>query len=66
MEKDVLERVKVTAEKIAEASGATAEVRIDNKTMVTYNDTALVRMMLPFPGKSHQWKFGRKTMGNGS
>jgi amidohydrolase len=47
MEKDVVERVKITAEKIAEASGATAEVRIDNKTMVTYNDTALVRMMLP-------------------
>jgi len=47
MEKDVLERVENTAEKIAEASGATAEVRIDNKTLVTYNDTALVRMMVP-------------------
>ena len=52
MEKDVLERVKITAEKIAEASGATAEVRIDNKTMVTYNDTALVRMMLPSLAKA--------------
>jgi amidohydrolase len=47
MEKDVLERVKNTAQKIAEASGATADVQIENKTMVTYNDTALVRMMLP-------------------
>src|SRR5580765_3051183 len=52
MEKDVLERVKITAEKIAEASGATAEVRIDNKTIVTYNDTALVRMMLPSLAKA--------------
>ena len=52
MEKDVLERVRITAEKIAEASGATAEVRIDNKTMVTYNDTALVRMMLPSLAKA--------------
>ena len=33
--------------KIAEASGATAEVTIDTKTLVTYNDTALVRMMIP-------------------
>jgi amidohydrolase len=47
MQKDVLARVKNTAEKIAEASGATAEVVIENKTLVTYNDTALVRMMLP-------------------
>jgi len=47
MEKEVLEKVKITAEKIAEASGATADVRIDNKTIVTYNDTALVRVMLP-------------------
>jgi amidohydrolase len=47
MEKEVVEKVKIMAEKIAEASGATAEVKIDNKTIVTYNDTALVRMMLP-------------------
>ena len=47
MEKEVLEKIKITAEKIAEASGASADVRIDNKTIVTYNDTSLVRMMLP-------------------
>jgi amidohydrolase len=47
MQKEVWERIKTTAMKIAEASGATAEVTIDTKTLVTYNDTALVRMMIP-------------------
>lgn len=47
MQKDVHERIKTTAKKIAEASGATAEVMIDTKTLVTYNDPALVKMMLP-------------------
>ncbi len=47
MQKDVHERIKQTATKIAEASGATAEVFIDTKTLVTYNDPALVKMMLP-------------------
>ena len=52
MEKDALERVRITAEKIAEASGATAEVKIENKTLVTYNDTALVRTMAPSLAKA--------------
>ena len=52
MEKDALERVRITAEKIAEASGATADVKIENKTLVTYNDTALVRMMIPSLAKA--------------
>lgn len=47
MQKDVHERMKLTATKIAEASGATAEVTIDTKTLVTYNTPALVKMMLP-------------------
>lgn len=47
MQKDVHERMRITATKIAEASGATAEVMIDTKTLVTYNDPALVKMMLP-------------------
>ncbi len=47
MQKDVHERIRNTAQKIAEASGATAEVMIDTKTLVTYNDPALVKMMLP-------------------
>jgi len=47
MQKDVHERMKITATKIAEASGATAEVTIDTKTLVTYNTPALVKMMLP-------------------
>jgi len=47
MQKDVHQRIKRTAEKIAEASGATAEVTIDTKTLVTYNTPDLVKKMLP-------------------
>jgi amidohydrolase len=47
MQKEIHEKIKLTATKIAEASGATAEVFIDTKTLVTYNDPALVKMMLP-------------------
>ena len=47
MQKEIHEKIKRTATKIAEASGATAEVYIDTKTLVTYNDPALVKMMLP-------------------
>lgn len=47
MQKDVHTRMKLTAEKIAEASGATAEVSIDTKTEVTYNNPMLVKEMLP-------------------
>ncbi|MBX2921203.1 MAG: amidohydrolase [Chitinophagaceae bacterium] len=47
MHKDVHERIKKTASHIAEAGGATAEVSIDTKTEVTYNDPALVKKMLP-------------------
>jgi amidohydrolase len=47
MQKDVHERIRITAMKIAEASGATAEVTIDNKTLVTYNTPELVSSMLP-------------------
>ena len=42
MQKDIHERIKTIATKIAEASGATAEVTIDAKTLVTYNDPDLV------------------------
>ena len=47
MQKDVHERLKKTAQKIAEASGAVAEVTIDTKTLVTFNDSALTAMMIP-------------------
>jgi amidohydrolase len=42
MQKDVYEKIRRTATNIAEAMGATAEVVIDNKTLVTYNTPALV------------------------
>ena len=47
MRKDVWQRIERTAKNIAEASGATAEVKIDSKTSVTYNHPQLTRMMLP-------------------
>ncbi len=47
MQKDVHERIKTTAQRIAESMGATAEVSIDTKTLVTYNTPELVKQMLP-------------------
>ncbi len=47
MQKDVQERMKFTAAKIAEASNATAEVNFYTKTLVTYNTPDLVEKMLP-------------------
>ncbi len=47
MQKDVHEKIRVTAQKIAESMGATAEVSIDTKTLVTYNAPELVEKMLP-------------------
>lgn len=48
MQSVVHEKIKTTVTKIAEASGATAEVTIDKKTLVTYNDHDLVQKTLPF------------------
>ncbi|MCK9403395.1 MAG: amidohydrolase [Chitinophagaceae bacterium] len=47
MQKEVHERIRITAKNIAEAAGATAEVNIDTKTLVTYNDPKLVAQTLP-------------------
>jgi amidohydrolase len=47
MQTDIHERIRRTATKIAESAGATAEVTIDKKTLITYNDPALVKKMLP-------------------
>ena len=47
MQKDVHRRIRKTVKAIAESSGATAEVEIDTKTLVTYNTPALVTRMLP-------------------
>ena len=47
IQKDVHQKVKITAQKIAESMGATAEVSIDTKTLVTYNTPELVKKMLP-------------------
>jgi amidohydrolase len=47
MQKDVWANIKRVATNIAEANGATAEVEIVNKTLVTFNTPALVSIMLP-------------------
>lgn len=47
MQKDVHDRIRRTATNIGEASGATIDVSIDTKTLVTFNDSSLVQMMLP-------------------
>ena len=47
MQIDVQKRLKLTAEKIAEANGASAIVSFDTKTLVTYNTPWLVTKMLP-------------------
>ncbi len=47
MQKDVHEKMKNIAKNLGEAWGAQIDVNIDTKTLVTYNDPALVKMMLP-------------------
>ncbi|NCT94805.1 MAG: amidohydrolase [Chitinophagaceae bacterium] len=48
MQQEVHERIRNTVQHIAAANGATAEVMIDTKTLVTYNDPELVKKTLPF------------------
>src|SRR5688500_11316699 len=47
MQKEVQDKIRLTATKIAEAAGATATVDIDTKTLVTYNTPELVKKMIP-------------------
>ena len=47
MQKDVHEKIRITATKIAESMGASVEVSFDTKTLVTYNTPELVKKMLP-------------------
>lgn len=47
MQKKIHDKIKLTATKIAESSGARAEVIIESKTAVTYNDPDLTSRMLP-------------------
>ncbi|MHA6249743.1 amidohydrolase [Pontibacter sp. CAU 1760] len=47
MQQKIHEKIKLTATKIAESAGATAEVTIIPQTPVTFNDPALTAKMLP-------------------
>jgi amidohydrolase len=46
MQKQIHEKLRLTATKIAESAGARAEVTIDSKTPVTYNDPGLTEKMV--------------------
>ncbi|RYZ21678.1 MAG: amidohydrolase [Chitinophagaceae bacterium] len=52
MQRDVLRRIEITAQNIAAASGATATVTFDHKTLITYNEPNLTRQMLPSLNKA--------------
>lgn len=47
MQKDVHAKIRLTAQRIAESMGTTAEVTIDARAPVTYNTPDLVKKMLP-------------------
>lgn len=47
MQRIIHERMLRTVTKIAESAGATAELSIEKKTLITYNDPTLVKKMLP-------------------
>ena len=47
MRSDIHQRVRRTAESIAQSAGATAQVVIDSATAVTYNDPELTERILP-------------------
>lgn len=46
MQDKIHEKIKLTAEKIAESGGATAEVNISKRTPVTFNDPALTEKVV--------------------
>ena len=52
MRTKIHEKIKLTATKIAESGGATAEVTIENKTPVTYNDPELTEKVIGSLAKS--------------
>lgn len=66
MQKEVHERIRNTVKNISATYGATAEVTIDTKTLVTYNDPKLVAQSLPSLQKAagdqnvvlHHWDTG--------
>ncbi|HYC86384.1 MAG TPA: amidohydrolase [Chryseosolibacter sp.] len=47
MQKQVHDKIRLIATKIAESAGARAEVTIDSKTPVTYNDPQLTEKLVP-------------------
>ena len=66
MQKDIWERIRKTATDIAAASGATVEVSIDTKTLVTYNNPDLVKMMLPSLQKATNGNIGERNWVTGA
>jgi amidohydrolase len=58
MKARIHEKIRLTVTKIAESAGATAEVTIENKTPITYNDPALTAKMIP----SLEWAAGKNNV----
>jgi amidohydrolase len=56
--RQVIQRLVTTATRVAEASGATAEVKVDSGYPVNVSDTTLTRRMLP----TLQWAAGAKNV----
>lgn len=56
--RQVIQRLVTTATRVAEASGATAEVKVDSGYPVNISDTALTKRMLP----TLQWAAGAKNV----
>ena len=73
MQKEVHERIRRTATNIAEASGATIDLTIDTKTLVTFNDSTLVSIMIPSLQRAagtanvraHEWTTGSQILSSG-
>jgi amidohydrolase len=66
MQKETWQRLRTMATNIAAASGATAEVSISTKTLVTYNDPALVKMMIPSLVKATNGNAGERNWVTGA
>ena len=66
MQKDIWARIRKTATDIAAASGATVDVTIDTKTLVTYNNPDLVKMMVPSLQKATNGNIGERNWVTGA
>ena len=65
-QQDIHDRVKRTAERIAESAGATADVRISQGYPITYNDLALTQRVMPTLRRAANGKVGEAPLVTGA